>query len=69
MPPDAFLHERRDFKAVTLERALTMLVWIRCSWPCRFPGRERCNSMLAVSIGFTMLSMLFASATMSIRRC
>jgi superfamily II DNA or RNA helicase len=55
--------------AVTLARALMMLVWTRCSWRCRFPGRERCNSMLGVSIGFTMLSMSFASTTMSILRC
>jgi len=38
-------------------------------WRCRFPGRERCNSMLGVSIGFTMLSMSLASTTMSIPRC
>jgi len=55
--------------AVTLARALMMLVWTPCSWRCRFPGRERCNSMLGVSIGFTMLSMSFASTTMSILRC
>ena len=39
------------------------------SWRCQFPGRERCNSMLAVSIGFTMRSMSFVSTIMSILRC
>ena len=34
-----------------------------------FLGGERCNSMLAVSIGFTMLSMSFASTTTSILTC
>jgi hypothetical protein len=41
----------------------------RCSWRCQFLGGERCNSMLAVSIGFTMLSMSFASTTTSILTC
>jgi hypothetical protein len=42
--------------AVTLARGSMMLVWIRCSWRCH-PGRGRSNSMLAVSIDSTMLSM------------
>src|ERR1700735_958712 len=49
--------------AVTLARALMMLAWTRCSWRCQFLGGERCNSMLAVSIGFTMLRMSFAYTT------
>jgi hypothetical protein len=56
-------------RAATLVRDLMMLVWTPCSWRCRFLGRERCSSMLGVSIGFTMLSMSFASTTMSILRC
>ena len=56
-------------RAATLVRDLMMLVWTRCSWRRRFLGRERCNSMLAVSIGFTMRSTLSVSTTMSILRC
>lgn len=49
----------------TLERALTMRAWTRCSWHCRFLARARCT-MAGASIDCTTRSALSGSTTMSI---